>query len=73
MRRIKNEAGKYEYSVKGDDIFLAIDMVSLAYEDAYDSAILVSEDGDFVPDTESPKAWQKGGECFLQCQQVRLP
>jgi uncharacterized LabA/DUF88 family protein len=31
------------------DIQIAIDMVSLAYENAYDTAVLVSGDGDFVP------------------------
>ena len=31
------------------DIQIAIDIVSLAYEDAYDIAVLVSGDGDFVP------------------------
>lgn len=31
------------------DIQIAIDMVSLAYENSYDTAILVSGDGDFVP------------------------
>ena len=31
------------------DIQIAIDMVSLAYENVYDTAVLVSGDGDFVP------------------------
>jgi uncharacterized LabA/DUF88 family protein len=31
------------------DIRIAVDMVSLAYENAYDIAVLVSGDGDFVP------------------------
>lgn len=33
---------------KGTDVFLAIDMLNLAYKDSYDTAILVSGDGDFV-------------------------
>ncbi|MCM8829498.1 MAG: NYN domain-containing protein [Candidatus Omnitrophica bacterium] len=33
---------------KGVDILLACDMLSLAYNDAYDTAILVSGDGDFA-------------------------
>jgi uncharacterized LabA/DUF88 family protein len=41
--------GKIIYEAKEDDIHLAVDMVSLAYDDAYDTAILVSSDGDFVP------------------------
>jgi len=44
MRKII-EGGKAYYSVKGDDIHLAIDMVSFAYENLYDTAILVSGDG----------------------------
>ncbi len=49
MRKIRNSGGTFEYAVKGDDIHLAIDMVSLAYENQYDTAILVSGDGDFAP------------------------
>ena len=41
--------GKLTYEAKEDDIHLAVDMVKLAYNDAYDTAILVSSDGDFVP------------------------
>jgi uncharacterized LabA/DUF88 family protein len=41
--------GKIHYMVKEDDINLAVDMVKLAYNNAYDTAILVSSDGDFVP------------------------
>jgi uncharacterized LabA/DUF88 family protein len=41
--------GKIVYQVKEDDIHLAVDMVKLAYNNAYDTAILVSSDGDFVP------------------------
>ena len=33
---------------KGTDVFLAIDMLNLAYKNSYDTAILVSGDGDFV-------------------------
>lgn len=49
MRKVTTPQGKVEYSVKGDDIHLGVDMVSLAYEDQYDTAILVSGDGDFAP------------------------
>ena len=31
------------------DINIAVDIISLAYENAYDTAVLVSGDGDFVP------------------------
>lgn len=49
MRKTVRANGKIEYTVKGDDIYLGIDMVSLAYENQYDIAILVSGDGDFSP------------------------
>ena len=48
MQKVKID-GKLVYQVKEDDIHLAVDMVKLAYKDAYDTAILVSSDGDFVP------------------------
>ena len=51
--------GEGKYTVKGDDIQIAVDMVRLAYENAYDTAILVSGDGDFVP---AIKAVQKLGK-----------
>lgn len=41
--------GKIIYIVKEDDIHLAVDMVRLAHNNAYDVAVLVSSDGDFVP------------------------
>jgi uncharacterized LabA/DUF88 family protein len=47
QKRIIN--GKPIYIVKGDDIHLATDLIVLAYKNAYDVAILVSGDGDFVP------------------------
>lgn len=49
MRKTRREDGKMEFRVKGDDIYLAVDMVSMAYEDRYDIAVVVSGYGDFVP------------------------
>lgn len=49
MRKVRKPDGSFEFSVKGDDIHLGIDMVSFAYEDLYDAAVLVSGDGDFAP------------------------
>jgi len=40
------------YIEKGVDVLLATDMVSLAFRDAYDTAILVSGDSDYVPVVE---------------------
>ncbi|MFH0711649.1 MAG: NYN domain-containing protein [archaeon] len=48
MQKVKID-GKIIYQVKEDDIHLAVDMVKFAYKDFYDTAILVSSDGDFVP------------------------
>jgi len=48
MQKVKIN-GKIVYQVKEDDLHLAVDMVKLAYNNAYDTAILVSSDGDFVP------------------------
>ncbi|MEK6891097.1 MAG: NYN domain-containing protein [Nanoarchaeota archaeon] len=47
--------GRIIYTVKEDDIHIAVDMVKLAYNDAYDTAILVSTDGDFVPAIQAVK------------------
>ncbi len=47
--------GKTIYEAKEDDIHLAVDMVKLAYNDAYDIAILISSDGDFVPAIQAVK------------------
>ena len=59
-RMQKRKVGKQIiYEVKEDDIYLAVDMVKLACQDAYDMAILVSSDGDFVP---AVKAVQETGK-----------
>lgn len=47
-RKIKGK-NEFYYVVKGDDIHIAVDMVKGAYENTFDTAILVSGDGDFVP------------------------
>jgi uncharacterized LabA/DUF88 family protein len=54
MQKVKID-GKIIYQVKEDDIHLAVDMVKLAYNNAYDTAILVSSDGDFVPAISAAK------------------
>jgi uncharacterized LabA/DUF88 family protein len=38
---------------KAVDVFLAVDLVSLALDDAYDAAYLLSADGDYTPAVES--------------------
>ena len=54
MQKVKIN-GKTIYQVKEDDIHLAVDMVKLAYNDAYDTAILVSSDWDFIPAIQAVK------------------
>lgn len=48
MRKHKRD-GKITFDVKGDDVYLAVDLVSGAYENLYDKAIIISGDEDFVP------------------------
>jgi len=54
--------GKIAYEVKEDDIHLAVDMVKMAYNNAYDTAIIVSSDGDFVPAIQAVKEIGKNVE-----------
>jgi len=60
------KGGDGVYTVKGDDINIATDMVSMAYENQYDVAILVSGDGDFVPAIKKVQKLNKNVEnaCF---------
>ena len=46
------------------DINIAIDIISLAYEDAFDTAVLVSGDGDFVPILKKLKELDKKMEVW---------
>lgn len=49
LRKHKREDGTIIFEVKGDDIYLATDLISGAYENLYDTALIVSGDEDFVP------------------------
>ena len=46
------------------DIKIAIDIVSLAFEDAYDTAVLVTGDGDFLPVVKRVKELDKNVEIW---------
>ncbi len=46
------------------DIKIAIDIISLAYENMYDTAVLVSGDGDFVPVVKKVKELGKNVEVW---------
>lgn len=45
----EKESDKLYHSEKGVDVFIASDLLVHAFDDQYDTAILVSEDGDYVP------------------------
>lgn len=47
QKRFSKDEEEY-YTIKGDDINLALDMLNHAWEDRYDIAILISGDGDFA-------------------------
>ena len=46
------------------DVKIAIDIISLAYENAYDTAVLVSGDGDFLPVIKKLKKLNKNIEIW---------
>jgi uncharacterized LabA/DUF88 family protein len=48
QKRFNKDDEEY-YTIKGDDINLALDMLNDAWENKYDQAVLISGDGDFVP------------------------
>jgi len=48
QKRFNKDDEEY-YTIKGDDINLALDMLNDAWENKYDKAILISGDGDFAP------------------------
>lgn len=43
-----NILGEEYHTIKGDDIFLALDMIEDCYNDNFDRVILISGDGDFA-------------------------
>jgi len=46
------------------DINIAVDIISLAYENAYDTAVLASGDGDFIPVIKKVKELKKNVEIW---------
>ena len=51
-----------QYTENRVDVSIAVDMIMMAYEDAYDVAYLLSADGDYVPAVEAVKS--KGKKVF---------
>jgi uncharacterized LabA/DUF88 family protein len=49
LRKIFLKDGSIEFKIKGDDVFLATDLIKGAYENLYDIAIVISGDADFIP------------------------
>jgi len=58
---------------KGVDVNIAVDMLSMAFRDAYDTAILVSSDGDFAKAIEAVRDIGKHVEaaCFHRAYHVK--
>lgn len=55
LKRNITGTNKFYYIIKEDDIHMAVDMVENAYENNFDTALLISGDGDFVPAVRSVK------------------
>ena len=49
LRKTILKDGSVNFAIKGDDVYLATDLIKGAYEDLYDIAIIVSGDEDFIP------------------------
>lgn len=49
LKKIKKKDGSFDFVVKGDDACLVHDFIVGAYENLYDTAIIVSGDEDFAP------------------------
>jgi len=49
MKKHKKNKKDFDFEVKGDDVCLTIDLISGAYENLYDTAVIISGDEDFVP------------------------
>ena len=59
LKRNITGTDKFYYIIKEDDIHIAVDMVENAGENEFDTAIIVSGDGDFVPAVEAVKRKNK--------------
>ncbi|MDO8508312.1 MAG: NYN domain-containing protein [Nanoarchaeota archaeon] len=48
-RKIIEKNGNVRYDIKGDDVYLAHDLLIGAFDNLYDIAIIISGDADFIP------------------------
>ena len=62
LRKYKKNSDESGFALKGDDVYLANDLLVGAYENLYDTAILVSGDEDFVPVVNTLKRLKKKTE-----------
>jgi len=60
---------------KGVDVSLAIDLIRLTYESAYDVAIILSQDADFIPAVKLAKeiAHSQGRQIGIECAYPQNP
>ena len=58
QKRFNKDDEEY-YTIKGDDIHLALDMLNNAWENKYDIAVIISGDGDFAQLVKYVKAKNK--------------
>ena len=49
VKRKLKKSGEIYYTIKEDDIHMAVDMLEGAFENLFDISIIVSGDGDFAP------------------------
>jgi uncharacterized LabA/DUF88 family protein len=59
LKRNITGTNKHYYIIKEDDIHMAVDMVDSAADNTFDTAVLVSGDGDFLPAVRSVKRRNK--------------
>ncbi len=59
LRKMILENGSVDFAIKGDDVYLATDLIKGSYENLYDVAIIISGDADFIP---AIKLAQKNGK-----------
>jgi uncharacterized LabA/DUF88 family protein len=58
------DAGVTKFREKGVDVWLAVDMVDMAYRNLYDVAVLISGDADLVPAVKGAKDAEKHVENY---------
>ena len=59
LKKIPLKDGTFDYDIKGDDVYLAADLIKGSYQNLYDVAIVVSGDEDFVPAIRIARANKK--------------